>query len=62
MCFISVLLPQPEPPRMPKTSPRANLEVDVVEDRDAVVARGHALDPDDRLGAAGCSRVHMSSR
>ena len=22
MCFISVLLPQPEPPRMPNTSPR----------------------------------------
>ena len=26
MCFISVDLPQPEPPRMTKTSPRATVE------------------------------------
>ncbi len=49
MCFSSVLLPQPEPPRITKTSPRLDLEGDVLEDRAAVVAGGEPLHADDRL-------------
>ena len=57
MCFSSVVLPQPEPPRITNTSPAKHLEIEVVQDHRLVVAGGEVLDTDD-----GFWLVHQISR
>ena len=57
MAFSVVVLPAPFGPRRATTSPAADVQRDVADDRRAVVAGGQALDGQDRVAHHPASRV-----